>query len=215
MIQLTNVSQQLWAISTTYKGARGLPIQLRLKPKTSGKDSYLRILKRNLANYGTGVKQEIADAVSAGIIQVNELDGVHVAPDKSGAPEFVATPTSESGIVAQCISYKNYYNTHVTSATVHTTADTTNVITSPDPTDLSSSYTLINEARLDHNAHLALAAAHPLVDTFNLNTLLAVATPEAAVYALRTLINLLQSHKQFAADSGNPPLNPIAIINYT
>lgn len=227
MIQLTNVSPNLWAISTYYKGSKGVPLTLRLKSKTSGKNSYLRITKENLRNYGTGTQQEIADAVQLGLIQVNELDGVHVAPDTTPIPDgpFAPPPpplatqappytyTDEESLSEECIVYKNFYNGHVLNEGVHTAAGT-NLITSPDPTTYAACYTLLGEAITDLNAHAPNAGVHVTADSANAVSLGAPATPAAARAKLKELWGVLASHMQFAFDGGKV-LNPSDIIGYT
>jgi hypothetical protein len=184
----------------------------------------MRITKENLRNYGSGTQQEIAEAVSLGVLQVNELDGVHVSPDKTPIPKgpFEPAPapaetynvfTDEERLIEECIEYKNFYNTHVLNAAVHTTAGS-NTITTADPTNYAQCYTLISEAITDLNAHAPNGVVHPVADTSNTVTAGAPGTPSAAFSKLDELWAVLQTHMTFAYTTGTV-LSPADIIGYT
>jgi hypothetical protein len=61
----------------------------------------------------------------------------------------------------------NYNSNHRTSATLHANADTTNTISSPVATNLSTSITLLNELATKINAHLTQSGVHNTSDTAN------------------------------------------------
>ncbi len=62
---------------------------------------------------------------------------------------------------------KTKYEAHRVDATVHNSADSTNIISAPDATDLTSLVTLANEMKQDYNAHIADATVHNAADTTN------------------------------------------------
>lgn len=213
MIQLSNVSNQAWAISTCYNGGRGIPLYLRLLSKTKGQASFVRIMKENLRNYGRGVQEQIADGVQLGIIQVNELDGVHTSPDKTSLPD-VTTPTTDlAELIASSIAFKLFFNGHVVNMNFHLILGAT-TIAAADPTDLAGVITLLTEAITDFNAHLIVAGLHSIDDTSNTMTVGAPVTAQDASDDLNELWAKLRSHKEFAYNSGNPPLSPGQIIGY-
>jgi len=212
MIQITNVSLHRWSCSTSYAGARGIPLYFNLGPRTKPAENSEIILKENLKNYGSGVKQTIADAVASGIIMVQELDGTHVANDRTIIDFKPYTAHNLPTLYAAGNLFKSVYNTHQASTAYHTAAGAL-PITSPDATDIATLITLLTEARSDYNTHIPLAI-HPTPDSHNL-IIHAVPTDAATCEAfLREAWGRFLEHRMWVKDAAAAPLNPNQIITY-
>lgn len=93
------------------------------------------------------------------------------------------------------IDVKTQYTAHIADATVHNSADTTNVVTSPDATDLSSLIALVNELKTDFNAHIADATVHNSADTTNVVTLPDATDIVSAVALLNAIKSSYEAHR--------------------
>lgn len=73
-------------------------------------------------------------------------------------------PSQEYIVIQVANDLKSKYDSHRASGSVHTIADTTNLITSPNATDLATAITLLNEIRADLIAHFADTSVHLFAD---------------------------------------------------
>jgi hypothetical protein len=171
------------------------------------------ILQENLKNYGTGVKQTIADAVASGIIVVEEIDGAHVANDRTIFDLRPYTANNLPTLYTAGNLFKSVYNTHELSTAFHTTAGAL-PITSPDATDVATLITLLTEARADYNAHI-IVAIHPTPDTKN--AIVHVAPVDAATCEsfMNEAWGKFEQHRRWGVNAAAAPLNPNQIITYT
>lgn len=222
MIQITNISQQAWFLSNSHRGgSRGEPVYMRLPPASKGKN-WLRILDKQLATYDIATKQALAQDCELGLIQLHEMNGVHVGLDLTqqttsltSKPLLPPDPNSTAltPILNACATWKKVYNEHVLSEVYHTTADAAPLVAALPTTELQV-IAFVTTAKAIYNAHLA-NAIHPTADTSNLLGGGAPVTYSDALIQFQKIINLFQQHKTWAYDVGNPPLNPPAIITFT
>ncbi len=101
--------------------------------------------------------------------------------------------------IARANILKASYNAHIASMTYHQTADTTNAVTSPDATDLSSLITLINEFRTDYEAHRILVGAGPVhgsADTVHAVTADPASDLDSAVTLIKDLHLRFEAHRE-------------------
>jgi hypothetical protein len=212
MIQITNVSPYKWALSTSYAGSRGTPLYFNLSPISKPPKNTEVILKENLKNYGSGVKQAIADGVASGIIVVQELDGAHVANDRTIFDLGGFTAHNLPTLYAAGNLFKSVYNAHELSTAFHTAAGAL-PITSPDATDVATLITLLTEARTDYNTHIG-TAIHPNPDGTNLIVHAVPVDAATCESFMREAWGVFQQHRKWAQAAATAPLNPNQIITY-
>lgn len=89
---------------------------------------------------------------------------------------------------------KSDYNTHRVSTVYHAAADSTNVVTSTNASDLATAITLLNEMRADYNAHLSQSGVHQLSDATNSVSSPAATTLQSAVTLAHELQDKYNAH---------------------
>jgi len=205
MLQIRNIGDYFISFSTSYTGAQGRPLYIKLK---SGEVAF--IMQEELRNWPSGVKQNVADYVQKGQLLVNEAICVHVVNDEGHIPtEFAAF--DEPSAISTMMGFVEAYNEHVLSEAVHTAQDAGNMITGATPTDLATLLLYITAAQGQFNAHIA-AGVHPNADVLNAVSTLHTDLP-TAIAAIKEFYGRFSGHKkQFSA--GGPILNPGAIIAY-
>lgn len=82
--------------------------------------------------------------------------GAHIAV---GTANATAAATDLTTVQALANGLKTTYEAHRVLTTLHATADATNTISAATATDLATSITMLNELKLDINAHVAAALA--------------------------------------------------------
>jgi hypothetical protein len=118
-------------------------------------------------------------------------------PDICSSASATTLPT----VILRANNAKAVWNRHVADAVAHKAADSTNVITSPNASDQTTSNTLLNELKADINLHMSQAGVHFTDDGIN-----AVSSPDASdLGTSETLANeiytVINAHIQFGPDS--------------
>lgn len=220
MIEIRNVSSgNRAAFKTKFGGASGRPIYFNLGPK-----DVVRIGKMNLHQYHDAVKQQIADLVSIGVLELREIDSAHHYIDQGNTlaysnDYFVNVPAElqEARGIAGAIEFAAQFNKHADSAAIinHNVATATIAAATPTNTaTLITWFTAGNGATARYNAHLANAAAHPHIDT--VNTVATVpATLAACMTALEEIYRAYDFHRQhWTYPAGSVQLSIPAILTY-
>jgi hypothetical protein len=86
-------------------------------------------------------------------------------------------------LVSLANELKTKYEAHRLSTTAHVIADGTNVVTSPDATDLATAITLLNELQIVENSHFGDTAVHQVADTRTISSVSATDTATAMTLA--------------------------------
>ena len=219
MIQIINQSDFLWAISTSYKGSRSVPLEISLTPLKKPAGNTISIASDNFRKFGDGIKQEIADAIQSGIIQVNDLNDLHNAEERSILPESSTNIAAGNvtKMIQSAIDFKNIYNAHDASAVFHVAGPFgAYQITAADPTDLTTLLAFLGHAngpKAKYNVHRVDVANHTVVDSKNIVTYTTpVPTAAAAAAALKELWGLYRQHRRWAVYTAT--LNPLTVFTY-
>jgi hypothetical protein len=210
MLQIQNISDYLVSFAASYQGGQGRPLYVKLGP-----GEHTLITQAELANWPMGTKQNLASYVQRALLRVNEATCSHTAIDKGHLlPEFdvfnLETALDRAALV------KSVINEHMLDPALHTAADTANLITVADPTDLATLITFFTSAltgaTAQFNAHIG-NAVHPVADISN--TVAIVPTDlDSSILALRELEGRFGGHKR-ELPAGGTVLSPPAIIAYT
>lgn len=103
---------------------------------------------------------------------------------------------------------KTQYEAHRVDVSAHSSADTTNVVSAADATNLASLITLANELKADYEAHRADGTAHTSPDTTNTVTLADATDIVSAVKLINAVKAAYEAHRistasHSAADTTN------------
>ncbi len=214
MLQILNIDQHLISLSSSYLGGQGRPLYIKVAP---GKQSSMT--KKELANWPTGAKENLASYVQASQLQVNEMDSYHVVSDASPMPplelgKVVPPQTEVDGYIELAKVLRDAYNVHCSSG-VHTAPDVVNNMTALDPTNAATLYTFLTAFRTKYNAHIAATAPpHVIADvTTTLVKPIPTSLPTSA-YLMKEIHGSLAAHKILWKD-GSKSLTPNEIIAYT
>jgi len=206
MLQIQNVGNSLISFSTSYLGAQGRPLYIKLQP-----EAWTTILQNELKNWPPGAKQNLASYVQKGQLTVRPLTICHVVNDEGNIPpEFGAFDLPSALRTASDL--KTIFNDHLLSVAVHSAQDTANLMTTADPIDLPTLIAFIGNFQIDFNAHILVGAAHPNPDIVNGVVVVAADLP-TSILALKELYGRFDAHKRHTLSIGTP-LNPPAIITY-
>jgi len=207
MIQIKNIGGNLVSVLTSDASGKGQPNVVKLRPGTVKLMS-----KGELKQWPKGAKVDMANYVTANMLELVELTLVHNYIEKSTKTEFTAIDLQSA--INDAVAYKAAFNQHVENATAHTAADT-NILISPDPTDLPELITLMIEALANHDLHI-VTAVHVTVDTWNDAPVIVVADLPSSILAIKAMITLLHSHKTQTVPNTTPTmLTPAQIIAYS
>ena len=221
MLQIRNTADFPVMVSSSYTGAQGRPLYVKLGPGENKLVGHEEINK-----WPTGAKENLAEQVQMGHLAVNELTAVHVPKDDGHVlPEFVACNLGSTILNVAGASWDgvalpptptvdgfvDVYNAHVLAVGVHTAVGTAYV--APRPTNLATLITYITNLQAAFDAHIAAAPPHANADAVNGTTVVAADLP-TCIQALRELYGRFNAHKkQFSA--GGAFLTPDAIIALT
>lgn len=110
---------------------------------------------------------------------------------------------------------KLVFNAHLASTVYHTAADATNILTSPDATDLGSLVTLVNEFRTAYEAHRILVGVGPVhgsADSTHALSAPAASDIDTALALIKNIHLQLEAHRKDI--SGSPTIHLEADIEY-
>jgi len=214
LYEITNVSDKRVAVSSReYR-----PLHFSLGP-----GERIGVLIEDLKRWSQWGKQDLAEYVQKGFLQIEARDTVHVVQDKAHRlPLSTSGRSGATGLttaVDRANLFKAVYNAHIPSTLFHSVADGVNTITSPDvdPTDtpatqLTDMITLLTEAQLDYDAHRTQAGVHVVDDTTNATALVAPVDLDTCIGVLDELYALFNSHLAWFYDAAAAPLTPVDII---
>lgn len=213
MIQIKNIGDTHAAFNTKYGGVAGRPIAFHLAPA-----EIVTIPRQNLHQYQDGVKQAIVEYVANGILELRELDSVHLYQDKNNTPAHdedylngVDDVLLLTRVLAAAVSHHVTFDDHVESYAVHT--GVTAVIVHADPTNLATLATYIGAARTAHNAHIG-NVVHPHVDVTNtVGVGVPAATLVACVPPMQELLRMYTAHRRWI-NTMSVPLSIATIQTY-
>lgn len=216
MIQIINQSDYLWAISTTYKGSRSVPVEIALTPKTKPTSNLIDIASENFRKFGDGVKQEIANAIQAGIIQVNDLTDIHNVADTSMLPDS-ASGIVPGGDLPQLLQsandYAMVYDAHDSSSIFHIGGAGSHQIAVALPSNWATLVTFLTDVKAKYNAHIVDGAMHNAADAVNgLTYTTPVLTNAAAAVAIKQLWGTYAQHKAWTDYTAT--LTPLTVFTY-
>jgi phage tail sheath protein FI len=128
-------------------------------------------------------------------LYVNSIRGV--SEGQVLAIEHGPTPETLAESIALANSLKSLYNSHRADTSAHNSADSTNIVSAANASNLPTLLTLANEIRTDYTAHLANAVAHNSADATNV---IASSVPSAtdlasAIVLLVALRDAYEGHR--------------------
>ena len=220
MIQITNISDYLWAIGTAHKGHWRLPVEIALTPKTKPKTATIRLDSDVFRRLGDGTKEEIASAIQVGTILVNAYNDLHTTEDRTPLPNNydVIAGGNLDLMLQNATDFITAYNKHDDDAALHIPPVGTYQISGIGipPTDWPTLVAALTLAKTRFNAHTSDAAIHTAADPINTVTYATpVPNPAAAAVALRQLWGFFKQHKRWAInDVVNSPLTPATVFTY-
>ncbi len=215
MIEIRNIGNYRVVVPAITTNGVGRPLHFALDPNErmwTGKDQFGKLPQ--------GTKSDLAQYVAKTLLQVREVDGVHVYPDLGHKPEndytYLRSEPADIGL-DRCLAYAVDFNvvadTHVTDITFHTVS-----VASPgiaDPTNLATLDVFCGAWVTAYNTHIALAAQHPNADTTNVCPAHPGATLADCVVTLSNLDRLYAAHKEMYYATGAVSLSPNVVLNYT
>jgi hypothetical protein len=207
MIQIRNITrgtstERRVAISTKSQSTLGFPRLLDLTPGAT-----ITIAKQNLRDYAPAVKQEIADFVAHGFLQVVACNSSHLYQDRGNACDYsydyllpAAQALALEHALQVAVSLDTCINTHVQSTAFHNAA--TAVIGVAVPTDLASLLLWIAGAQTAYETvHRPSFAAHPFVDAVNTLAPVAAVDLASAIQALQEIYRAFDGHRTWLVGS--------------
>ena len=114
----------------------------------------------------------------------------------------VATYTT--ALVGLANDLKAQYNAHRTQSTIHSSNDTTNVVSVANATNLATAITLLNDIKAKFNAHAVSLTFHTAADTADVVTVADATTLQTAVTLAHALQTAYNTHRTAA---GVHPVN--------
>ena len=208
MIKILNITkgtttERHVAISTKSQGIVGFPRLLDLLPGAE-----VMIAKQNLHDYAPAVKQELANFVAAGMLQVYDCNSSHLYVDKGHNCDYAydyllpgVQPLALDHALQVAVSLDTAINGHVQSTNVHN--DVTAVIGVAVPTDLATLLLWIAGAQTCYETvHRIDAVAHPFIDAVNTLVPVVAINLVTAVQALQELHRAFTSHKTWVVGAG-------------
>lgn len=205
MLEIRNISSYCVGISSSYMGAQGRPLYIKLNP---GQNK--QITQEELKKWGSGSKSDLASYMQRGQIEVVELTAVHIVDDLGHAP----APFGAFDLPSACNTaddIRNAYNKHIISLAVHSISDAGNLETTAKPASLVALTLFIGSLQANYNAHRVSAGVHPNNDVLNPTTLIP-GTLVQNIAALQEIYSLFKMHK-LQSISGII-LNTNQVINY-
>lgn len=137
--------------------------------------------------------QSVADAVNAAYVPfINATDSAALT----------------ASLVALANDIRTQYEAHRLSAAFHTAGDSTNAVTAPAATNLSTSIALLNDLKIKFNAHRTQTGIHPTNDTTHVVTAADATDAASAIVLANDLRAQYEAHRVDAtvhssADSTN------------
>lgn len=185
----------------------GSPLRFAIGPNRS-----IEILQAQLSGWDQWSKQDLSEYVQKGFLRIDELNSVHIVPEKGRV--LTATAFDLDSAVADSNEFKTTYSAHIADTIFHAVADATNTVAAADATDLSTMITLLTELQIDFTAHLTQASVHTNDDTVNGTALAAPTDLPTSLLVLEELYARFNQHRKQAFDDAAGPLTPLAIIAY-
>jgi len=218
MLEIRNITrgtttEREIAFTTRSSGYVGYPNYVDLLPGAT-----LVLAKQNLRDWQPGVKQELAQYVAHGFLEVTALDSSHLFEDLGHNCDFGyddILPATDGLALTRAlevaVSLDTAINGHVASTAVHNAA--TAAIAVAAPTDLASLLLWIAAAQTAYDTtHRPSVAAHPHVDANNIFVPVVAADLATAIAALRELITAYTAHKTWYV--GTAKLDVPTIMTY-
>ncbi|MFA5135487.1 MAG: hypothetical protein WC505_06915 [Patescibacteria group bacterium] len=168
-------------------------------------------------------KQALAEYVAHGLVEVAEVDSVHLYKDKGHdlaySPDYILAEAGANMLTASitaAIDFTAQFNQHAASTAIHTAAAVQITHAVPTTTLASLQNWLVNAggAQLVFVAHLADAAAHSTLDNSNAIASIAPVSIPAAAAAVVELMRAYTAHKEWFLESTAAVLNVPGILTY-
>lgn len=163
-------------------------------------------------------KHQIAEMVAAGLLEVAEIDSVHLYQDKGHEVQTAtimwvenSTRALNAAIVA-ATDFAIKFNQHAAFLAVHTAVTT--LITAATPTEIVSMQIWLADAQVQYAAHVASAAAHSTPDTWNTLAPVVPIDIPTCIQAMQELTTRYTSHRGWVAEGTAAILNVPAILTY-
>jgi hypothetical protein len=213
MIRFSNISaQNRIAIPMRGVATPGVPGYLDLGPHELTTTTRLAF-----ASAPATSKHQIAEMVAAGILEVAEIDAVHLYQDKGHVPATLPLWVENStralnAAITVSTDFAVKFNQHAAFLAVHTAATT--LITAAVPTELVSMQIWLADAQVQYAAHVASAAAHSTPDTWNTLAPVVPIDIPTCIQAMQELVNQYNSHRGWWAEGTAAVLNVPAILTY-
>ena len=216
MLKITNVADFPVMVSTSYVGGQGRPIYVKVQP---GK--FTLVGQDAVKKWPNGSKENLAESIQMGHLQVNEIVAVH-APKDDGhpLPPFVACTLGSailnvagqwSNTTGKTDGWVDAYNKHVVNPAVHT-APGTNTVTVPRPTDLPTLIAYLTTIRTAFNNHISGVPPHATADAKNTLGALPIDLPTCIAFIRQLYVKFNAHKKEYSANGAY--LTPDAMIAY-